>query len=74
MEDLSRKASQHNAEIWDKLVAMKSGFTATVSARALNNPLPYINIYQWLPKGVHGRRVLCLGAGGGKHAPLYAAA
>ena len=74
MEDVSRKASQHNAEIWDKLVAMKSGFTATVSARALNNPLPYINIYQWLPKGVHGRRVLCLGAGGGKHAPLYAAA
>lgn len=74
MEDLNKSAVQHNAQVWDKMVSMNSGFTSTVSARVLNNPLPHINIYQWLPEGVHGRRVLCLGAGGGKHAPLYASA
>lgn len=56
------------------MVESKSGFTATISARVLNNPEPHINIYNWLPEGVFGRRVLLLGAGGGKHGPLYAAA
>lgn len=74
MEELTNNAASHNAKIWDHMVSANSGFTTTVSARALNNPLPYINIYNWMPEGVHGHKVLCLAAGGGKHAPLYAAA
>ncbi|MGA0409934.1 MAG: class I SAM-dependent methyltransferase, partial [Limisphaerales bacterium] len=66
--------ANHNAQAWDELVRQKSGFASRVSARCLNNPDPYINIYDWLPEGVRGKRVLCLAAGGGKHGPLYAAA
>ena len=51
-----------------------SGFASKISARCLNDPDPYINIYGWLPHGVRGKKVLCLAAGGGKHGPLYAAA
>lgn len=67
------EVSEYNAQVWDRMVAQKSGFASTVSARALNDPLKHINIYDWLPDGVHGKKVLCLAAGGGKHAPLYAA-
>lgn len=68
-----KDVSEHNAEVWDRMVAQKSGFASTVSARVLNDPQKHINIYNWLPEGVRGKKVLCLAAGGGKHAPLYAA-
>ncbi len=70
MDDLNL----HNRKAWDALVARGSGFASTVDARALEQPERHINIYNWLPDGVRGRRVLCLAAGGGKHGPLYAAA
>jgi SAM-dependent methyltransferase len=68
------EVSEYNARVWDRMVAQKSGFASTVSARVLNDPQKHINIYNWVPEGVHGKKVLCLAAGGGKHAPLYAAA
>lgn len=67
------EVSKYNAQVWDRLVEEKSGFASTVSARVLNDPQKHINIYNWLPEGVRGKKVLCLAAGGGKHAPLYAA-
>ena len=70
MDEIAR----HNAQAWDALVEQNSGFASKISARCLNDPDPYINIYGWLPHGVRGKKVLCLAAGGGKHGPLYAAA
>ncbi|MDC0268008.1 class I SAM-dependent methyltransferase [bacterium] len=71
---MMKKISKHNAQVWDRIVAQGSGFAAKASTRVLSDPHKHINIYNWLPQGVHGRKVLCLAAGGGKHAPLYAAA
>ena len=52
------KIARHNAQAWDALVEQNSGFASKISARCLNDPDPYINIYGWLPHGVRQESAL----------------
>lgn len=59
-----------NREAWDRLAA-DPRFAGT--ADPLGDPTAALD--EWLrAEGIRGKRVLCLGAGGGRHGPLFAAA
>lgn len=49
-------------------------FTIPAPDADFANPLAVVDALGWLAPGIQGKHVLCLAAGGGKHAPLYAAA
>ncbi len=65
---------EHNRRVWDERVRARQRFTAPASAEEMKTPLKAIDPMGWLGGDVAGRRILCLGAGGGKHGPLLAAA
>ena len=65
---------EHNRRVWDERVQTQQRFTATASAKEMETPLRTIDPLGWLGSDVTGQRILCLGAGGGKHGPLLAAA
>ncbi|MBX3411848.1 MAG: class I SAM-dependent methyltransferase [Pirellulales bacterium] len=67
-------AAEHNARAWDELVRRGGRHTLPVSDADLANPLASLDSCGWLSEGVAGRRVLCLGAGGGRQSALFAAA
>jgi SAM-dependent methyltransferase len=64
----------HNRRVWDEMVRDRQRFTRPARDEDFANPLKTIDGLGWLGASIHGQRVLCLAAGGGKHGPLYAAA
>ena len=66
-------ASQ-NRRAWDDRVQRRACHTEPATEQDFQNPLAVIDDCGWLDGNVHGRRTLCLAAGGGKHGPLLAAA
>ncbi len=66
--------ASHNRRAWDELAAKGQRFTRAASDADFVNPLATVDKIGWLGGSIHGQRLLCLAAGGGKHGPLYAAA
>ncbi len=64
----------HNQSAWDRLAQAGHRFSRPASAEELANALATVDGYGWLGPCIRGQRVLCLGAGGGRQGPLYAAA
>lgn len=64
----------HNRRVWDEMVRDRQRFTRPARDEDFAHPLQTIDGLGWLGSSIHGQRVLCLAAGGGKHGPLYAAA
>lgn len=56
------------------MVRDRQRFTRPARDEDFVDPLKTIDGLGWLGTSIHGQRVLCLAAGGGKHGPLYAAA
>jgi len=67
-------AHEHNRRAWDQRVRDGKRFTLPASDDRFRNPLSIVDGIGWLGGSVRGQRVLCLAAGGGNHAALYAAA
>ncbi|MEX2381603.1 MAG: class I SAM-dependent methyltransferase [Opitutales bacterium] len=65
---------EHNRRAWDRRAREGDRFATPVHKDELSRSRPAIDMDGWLPDNLHGSRVLCLGAGGGRHGPLYAAA
>ena len=72
MSDLP--AHHHNRRAWDSMVQQNQRFTRPAPDGDFVDPLTKLDAIGWLGGDVRGRRLLCLAAGGGKHAALYAAA
>lgn len=73
-EQRNASAAAHNKAAWDRLVRQKQRFTRAASDDEFKNPLQVVDGKGWLGGNIRGQRVLCLAAGGGRQAPLYAAA
>lgn len=56
------------------MVRDRQRFTRPARDEDFVDPLKTVDGLGWLGTSIHGQRVLCLAAGGGKHGPLYAAA
>jgi len=56
------------------MAAREHPLTQPATAEELQNPLAVVDPAGWLPKSIHGWKVLCLAAGGGRQSLLYAAA
>ena len=65
---------EHNRRAWDERVARGDWHTETTLEKDFHDPLAAVDDCVWLGGSVHGKRVLCLAAGGGKHGALFAAA
>ena len=64
----------HNRQAWNRMAQARHALTTQVKDDELRQPLKTVDPVGWLPASIQGWRVLCLAAGGGRHAPLYAAA
>jgi len=65
---------QHNRRAWDAMVRENQRFTRPARDKDFAAPLAKIDEMGWLGGNLHGKKLLCLAAGGGKHGPLSAAA
>lgn len=65
-------AAEHNARVWDEMVRRGGRHTTPIDDAEFANPLAALDSCGWLSAGVAGRRVLCLGAGGGRQSALFA--
>jgi len=64
---------EHNRQAWDQRVREGRRFTRPATPQELKQAPNHID--PWVAdEGVAGKTVLCLGAGGGRQGPLYAAA
>ncbi|MBX3440760.1 MAG: class I SAM-dependent methyltransferase [Planctomyces sp.] len=63
-----------NRDAWNRLAAESSPFAKPATDAELARPLAALDSRGWLPGDVSGLKVLCLAAGGGWQAILYAAA
>ncbi len=63
-----------NRQAWDERVRRQASHTIPVTRAELENPHAIIDDLGWLGGNVRGQQVLCLAAGGGRHAILFAAA
>jgi SAM-dependent methyltransferase len=70
----SRSALQLNRGAWDRLAVEQVPLARPASDQDFANPLRTVDGIGWLGPSIAGWRVLCLAAGGGRQAPLYAAA
>ena len=68
------RACQHNRQAWDRLVEKKNRFTRPAKDEDLVDPLSTVDAIGWLGGNIRGLKLLCLAAGGGKHAVIYAEA
>ena len=68
------RARAHNRRAWNALVEKKQRFTTPAADEQVGKPLAALDAAGWLPQSVAGRRMLCLGAGGGRQSAIYAAA
>ncbi len=67
-------AHQHNRRAWDAMVQRGDRFTRPAHDAELVDPMSLVDQGGWLPHGVAGKQLLCLGAGGGRQSALYASA
>lgn len=67
-------AHDHNRRAWDKMVEKGQRFTRPAKTEDLGDPLSTVDALGWLGGNVQGKRLLCLGAGGGRQSALYASA
>jgi len=84
MREAVRRADQavaveHNRRAWDRLATAAVPLAQPAVDEAFGDPRGWLGTAgsagrPWLPERLAGLEVLCLAAGGGKHAPLYAAA
>jgi SAM-dependent methyltransferase len=65
---------EHNRQAWDARVRKAARFTRPAPDEEFLNPLAAVDGVGWLGPSIAERRVLCLAAGGGRQAALYAAA
>ncbi|MEN9581969.1 MAG: hypothetical protein RJA70_4978 [Pseudomonadota bacterium] len=63
----------HNRQAWDRRVLQGETFARPTADEDFQDPLLRLDPRGWLGNVV-GKRILCLGAGGGKHGPLFAKA
>jgi SAM-dependent methyltransferase len=73
-DDVVAAAHEHNRRAWDAMVRERQRFTRAARDEDFADPLKTLDGLGWLGGDVRGRRILCLAAGGGRQAPLYAAA
>jgi SAM-dependent methyltransferase len=71
---MQQAAIEHNQRAWDKMARNGQRFTTAARDDEFVDPLAKLDACGWLDGGVAGKRLLCLAAGGGRQAPLYAAA
>ena len=67
-------AHDHNRRAWDDRAERRKAFTAPAPDEDFSNPLAAVDGPGWLGGQIRGKTLLCLAAGGGRQAPLYAAA
>ncbi|MEO1497618.1 MAG: class I SAM-dependent methyltransferase [Planctomycetota bacterium] len=76
--DPHRVAIERNRHAWNDLAASGAALTRAASDADFASPADAVDPQRWLREridgGLHGRRVLCLAAGGGRQGPLFAAA
>lgn len=63
-----------NAAAWNRLADSGSQFAKVATDEECRDPLATLDSRGWLPKSIEGKDVLCLAAGGGWQAILYASA
>jgi SAM-dependent methyltransferase len=68
------EAHKQNRDAWDARARRKDVFTRPANQAELDDPLKKLDPRGWYGPSVIGKRVLCLGAGGGRHGPLLAKA
>ena len=75
-ESASSRGQAHlsNKAAWDALARADHPLTRPARADDLVDALKKLDPVGWLGSSIHGKRVLCLAAGGGKHSVQYAAA
>lgn len=64
----------HNRRAWDEMVLQQQRFTRPAKDEQFLDPLAQVDPLGWLGGDIRGKQCLCLGAGGGKHGPIYASA
>ncbi len=64
----------HNRAAWDRLARKQDRLAKPARDEDFINPLASVDGMGWLGGSVHGKRLLCLAAGGGRQGPIYAAA
>lgn len=64
---------EHNRRAWDNLARQKQRFTLAAPDDDLSQPFSRIDGADWFGD-VRGKRLLCLGSGGGRQSALYAVA
>ena len=67
-------AHLHNRNAWDRLAAKGDRLARPARDEDFTDPLATVDGMGWLGGNIHGKRVLCLAAGGGRQGPIYAAA
>lgn len=67
-------AHRHNQSAWDRMARGGHRFAKPAKDADFQDPLGTVDRWGWLGGNIVGQRVLCLGAGGGRQGPLYAAA
>ncbi|UUO06596.1 class I SAM-dependent methyltransferase [Blastopirellula sp. J2-11] len=70
----SASALDQNRAAWDRKVRQRDRFARPANDEDFRDPLALVDRWGWLGGSVVGQRILCLGAGGGRQGPLYAAA
>lgn len=65
---------EHNRRAWDAMVEQRQRFTKPAKDADVERSQACTAADPWLDRGVAGRRVLCLAAGGGRQSAIYAAA
>jgi SAM-dependent methyltransferase len=65
---------EHNRRAWDERVRQRLHHTQPATDKVFRDPVGMADVYGWVGRDLTGKRVLCLGAGGGRHGPVYAAA
>jgi SAM-dependent methyltransferase len=64
----------HNRAAWNRLAKQRDRLATPARDCDFANPLQSVDGPGWLGSSIEGKTVLCLAAGGGRQAPLYAAA
>jgi SAM-dependent methyltransferase len=67
-------ALRANQQCYDALVANQAALCRPASDEELADPLGTLDPIGWLGGNVHGKRLLCLAAGGGRQSAIYATA
>lgn len=70
----SNVAQQQARAAYDRMATGERSFAQPVRKEDLENALAIVDPAGWLGPQIHGRRLLCLAAGGGRQSALYAAA